>query len=120
MGKNKGCINENCVAYQKKTLFKDDDEFCPKCGQPLTYVCHKCHKYIPDDLSKLCPNCEAERKDKKDKMQNNGKKIVTLSVVVATTAIGVINTATDLCRDAVNAVQKAKKVVDDMHNVIKK
>lgn len=62
----KGCINENCIAYEKKMHFKDSDMFCPKCGQPLYYVCKRCGMQLPDDTRKYCIRCENEIKDQRD------------------------------------------------------
>ena len=76
----KGCINDGCVAKQKKMHFKDSDDYCPKCGQPLYYVCKRCGMQLPDNTKKYCLRCENELKDKKDEL---GKTIVE-SVVVGT------------------------------------
>ncbi len=75
MGMIKGCINENCIARQKKTHYKKTDEFCSKCGNKLSYVCADCFKQLPDDSQKYCITCAARRKDKKDATKNGAKKI---------------------------------------------
>ena len=110
MGKNKGCINENCIACQKKVMFKDDDEFCPKCGQQLTYVCHKCHKFIPDNSSKYCPNCEADIKDRKDKALNVGKIILDSAEKARVSVDLVAQKSKDFLKTAKNAKEVGAEV----------
>ncbi|MBW7571627.1 hypothetical protein [Caproiciproducens faecalis] len=75
MGTVKGCINENCIARQKKTCYKKTDEFCSKCGNKLSYVCADCFKQLPDDSQKYCITCAAKRKDTKDTVKNAVGKI---------------------------------------------
>lgn len=62
----KGCVNEECMAKQKKIYFKDSDIYCPKCGQPLCYVCKRCGMKLPDNTRKYCIRCENEMKDERD------------------------------------------------------
>lgn len=62
----KGCVNEECIAKQKKMYFKDSDIYCPKCGQPLCYVCKRCGMKLPDNTRKYCIRCENEMKDERD------------------------------------------------------
>lgn len=69
----KGCINEECIAKQKKMYFKDSDTFCPKCGQPLCYVCKRCGMKLPDNTRKYCIRCENEMRDERDEW---GKTII--------------------------------------------
>ena len=74
MGAVKGCVNEDCVACRKKTHFKKTDDFCPKCGKPLFFVCADCHTQLPGD-KKYCIVCVAEQKDKRDKRMAIVKKV---------------------------------------------
>lgn len=69
----KGCVNEECIAKQKKMYFKDSDTFCPKCGQPLCYVCKRCGMKLPDNTRKYCIRCENEMRDERDEW---GKTII--------------------------------------------
>lgn len=62
----KGCVNEECIAKQKKMYFKESDTYCPKCGQPLCYVCKRCGMKLPDNTRKHCIRCENEMKDERD------------------------------------------------------
>lgn len=64
----KGCISKGCIANNKKTKYKFDDNFCLKCGNPLVPVCKKCFVPLPEGHKKaLCDRCIAEKEDKKDK-----------------------------------------------------
>ena len=77
MKRVKGCLNSNCKE-QKKTYYKESDEYCVKCGTKLSYVCKhpKCFKQIPDDVKEnYCHVHIAERKDKKEKRGETVKKI---------------------------------------------
>lgn len=67
MGKIKGCGNEACEAFKKKTTYKETEGFCSKCGCVLAYVCKDCHTQLPDDTKKYCVRCLAEHEDRKDK-----------------------------------------------------
>lgn len=66
MARVKGCTNAKCVANKKKITYKETEDFCSKCGNPLTYVCKKCYTPI-GKKDKLCARHLAEKEDKKDK-----------------------------------------------------
>lgn len=66
MGKVKGCMNEACFAHQKKIRYKEEDEYCSKCGMKLYYVCKECYKQLPDGSEKHCVRCLAEKQERKD------------------------------------------------------
>lgn len=44
----KGCVNLDCDAY-KKIHYKKNDQFCVKCGSPLSFVCAGCWKPMESD-----------------------------------------------------------------------
>ncbi|MDO4976761.1 MAG: hypothetical protein Q4E53_05805 [Eubacteriales bacterium] len=46
----KGCVNEECIARIKKISYKNTDEFCSKCGLPLSFVCKDCWMELEDKL----------------------------------------------------------------------
>ena len=80
MSKVKGCINDTCSAKHKEILFKEDDMFCPKCGQPLYYVCKSCHTKLPDGENKLCVRCLAKKEDRKKNIKVGvGAAVATVS-----------------------------------------
>lgn len=85
MRRVKGCINNACVANQKKITYKIDDDFCSKCGNKLYYVCKKCYTQLPDDYSKkYCMRCLAEKHDN----QHEWKKAGSVALAVAPFALG--------------------------------
>ena len=74
-GRKKGCPNEECERHQKKIKMKATDEFCPKCGTRLVYVCSKCFTEIEDidPKHKICKLCEAKEQELKNKVANKAK-----------------------------------------------
>ena len=66
MAKVKGCVNDNCVAHKKKITYKESEEFCSRCGQPLAYVCPQCYTPIGNG-EKYCVIHQAEKDDRIDK-----------------------------------------------------
>ena len=86
MAKNKGCVNKECTAFTKKTLFDNKNNFCPICGEPLYYVCKKCHTQLEEN-TKLCIRHLEEREDKIDKAKKTGGKVIAGAGLVAA-AIG--------------------------------
>ena len=84
----KGCVNEGCIAKQKKIYFKDSDVYCPKCGQPLFYVCKRCGMKLPDKTRKYCIRCENEMKDEHDEWGRTIMNGVSKGVSKAGKALG--------------------------------
>ena len=64
----KGCMNQECIANQKKINFSLDYDHCPKCGQKLSYVCKDCRMELDDDTRRYCLRCESRRKDDREQM----------------------------------------------------
>ena len=91
---------------QKKMHFKENDLFCPKCGQPLYYVCKRCGMQLPDNTRRYCLRCENELKDKKDEP---GKTIIE-AVVIGAKKAGEF---------ALDKGRAAAKVVEDAASDIK-
>lgn len=81
----KGCTNINCKAY-KKTHYKDDDEYCVKCGEPLNYVCADCWKVLENNKEKYCVGCSAlreqNRQRKIEKVKESAKGVAGIAVAV--------------------------------------
>lgn len=88
MGRVKGCINEACIANQKKITFKEVDDYCSKCGNMLFYVCRECYTQLPDDAAKYCESCTAKKQDRNDHTKKNALKI---GGAVAGIGIAIIN-----------------------------
>ena len=89
----KGCINPECEGCKKKThYYETTDMYCVKCGNPLSFVCKKCHTVLPDGSTKLCVSCQAEADDKKEArkktIQNLAKGAGSALTVVAAVVIG--------------------------------
>ena len=64
----KGCMNPECVANQKKTSFSLSNDYCPKCGQKLSYVCKDCRMELDDDTRRYCVRCENIRRDNREQL----------------------------------------------------
>lgn len=89
MKKNKGCINSECVAHQKHIFFREDDYYCPKCGNGLVFVCCECYRpfEVQDNSKKYCVSCEQERENKKQEKLDTLKKVGP-GVVAGVAAVG--------------------------------
>lgn len=89
MGKAKGCTNKLCIANQKETTFKEENDYCPKCGNKLQYVCKKCHTQLPGDsvTDKYCVRCIAKKKDQKDDAVKLASGLGGLAITIGTLAI---------------------------------
>lgn len=98
MKKVKGCINGTCAASQKKIIYKEEENYCPKCGNKLYYVCKKCYTQLPNDSEKYCVRCLADRQDHKDYTMKIAGSVVA-TVGVAAISIG---------KQVIKAISKAK------------
>ena len=84
----KGCPNEKCICNIKRIKQKPDNEYCPKCGTKLIFVCEKCFTEI-EDLGKkhrICKSCEAKadlkKKRVKEKAISAGGKAAGATTVI--------------------------------------
>lgn len=59
----KGCLNDDCIAKEKKMRFKAENDYCPRCGQTLFYVCRRCRMQLADGASEYCIRCKNKRRD---------------------------------------------------------
>lgn len=71
----KGCVNPECAVYKKKH-YKNEDDYCTKCGEKLYYVCADCWKQLDTNKEKYCITCKAIRDDKKDQRAEKTKETV--------------------------------------------
>ncbi|MFR7984128.1 MAG: hypothetical protein ACLU9N_01060 [Clostridia bacterium] len=92
----KGCPNETCSMHNEKKKQPAENEYCPKCGSRLIFVCEKCFAEIEDiDYShKKCKRCEVEAIEKKEKtkdaVKNAAGKVGAAGVaVVGAAAVGI-------------------------------
>ncbi len=108
----KGCTNLNCEAY-KKLKFKDNDKFCTKCGEPLSYVCADCWKVMADNTERYCTICGALREQKKkDLIDGTINKAAAIGgvVAVAVPAAGkVLKQSKSALKDGKDIVRMIKK-----------
>lgn len=100
----KGCVNETCVANQKKITYKEADDYCSKCGSKLHYVCKECYTQLPDDSEKYCVRCLAEKQDRKDKTKNHALKIAGGAVGAA----GVVVASIGKGKEIIKVIAKLK------------
>ncbi len=113
--RKKGCPNEKCEMHKKKKFQSLENDYCPKCGTKLVFVCTKCFRQIEDIDYKhrICNLCEAKEEEKKQNVINGIKKAKGAAVGIG----GIIGTA--LLIPAKDVVFDAgKKVFDDNKNVI--
>ena len=96
----KGCFKKDCASNIKRIKYKNEDNFCPYCGNKLDYVCNgeKCYTMLPDDSEVYCIRCKAENEDKK----NNSIKKATQIGSVGLGILGVVGAL------AVNLIKKGK------------
>lgn len=119
MGKAlKGCINEKCIAYEKKMHFKDSDAFCPKCGQPLYYVCKRCGMQLPDDTRKYCIRCENEIKDQRDEwgrtlINGVGQGVSKAGKAISDGSKQAVKLAEDTTKDLKDKTGKIAEAIDN-------
>ena len=120
--RKKGCPNELCERHQKRIMYKTTEEYCPKCGTKLIYVCSKCFREIEDidPEHKICSLCEAEKQEKKEaavgKAKSAGKAAVGLVLPVLFGATGTI--VKDLQKESTKTIVKA--VEEAATKIIKK
>lgn len=102
----KGCLNDECIANEKKMRFKAENNYCPRCGQPLYYVCGRCGMKLAVGSSKYCIRCENEIRDRIDRP---GKTFVRAMVSGLKSAGGFV----------VDAGQKVAKATGDFGSGLK-
>ena len=111
----KGCPTENCVMHTEKVKQSADNDFCPKCGAKLVYVCKKCFRQIEDVDPKhqICELCEAKAEEKHREWKDKAKGIAAKVIIpVAAIGAGIVNkVGKDFEKEAIN---KGAKVVEAM------
>ena len=105
--RSKGCPNVNCEQHKKKVKHKADDDFCPKCGTRLIYVCAKCFKEIEDidEKHRICRGCEADALEKKEKVKDGALKAGKTAASLAGTVV--VGVAAAVKNDGTKAAIKA-------------
>lgn len=121
----KGCPNESCVMHSNKKKYEADNDYCPKCGTKLIYVCSKCFTEIEDidENHRKCKRCEAEADVKKEKAKELGKnvagKVVAAGATVGTAVVAAMQKEGVKQAKAVGT-KAVKKAVEVVPKVIKK
>lgn len=104
----KGCVNPKCETYKKKQ-YKNEDEYCTKCGEKLFYVCADCWKQLDTNKERYCITCKAMREDKKDQRVEKVKEVAK-KATSAFAAGGAVMAAT---AKSVQQFEKSYKVLAD-------
>lgn len=73
----KCCVNLDCDAY-KKIHYKKNDQFCVKCGSPLSFVCAGCWKPMESDEERYCIGCTTEKEQKRPRQWIKRRRLVVL------------------------------------------
>ena len=119
--RSKGCPNINCEEHKKKAKHKVDDDFCPRCGTRLIYVCAKCFKEIEDidEEHRICRGCEAVALEKREKVKDGAMKAGKAAAGLASTVV--VGIATNLKKDGTKAaVSKGTKLAKEIGKVVLK
>ncbi|MBQ4282595.1 MAG: hypothetical protein IJB96_01550 [Lachnospira sp.] len=110
MGKIRLCTNAECVACQKKTVYKKgDDTFCVKCGGELVYMCKNCKEVeLTESDGDYCPECQVLQDEKREKMFATMKKVGAGVAASGTVIAATVKIVSDIRKGH----KKAKKVLD--------
>ena len=91
MKAKKGCVNPECSSCKRKTLFKFREATCKTCGEPLVYVCQKCHMQLSDENKKFCERCIAVADDNKYKTEQVIKGLMLVAGAIFLLVLGIID-----------------------------
>lgn len=99
--------------HTEKVKQSADNDFCPKCGATLVYVCKKCFRQIEDVDPKhqICKLCEAKAEEKHRERKEKAKSVAAkVTVIGAGIGAGIANkVGKDFEKEVIN---KCAKVVD--------
>ena len=106
MANLKGCFNEKCKANKKRIKFKEDDDFCPKCGQELAYVCNdkRCYEILPNVRQRFCDSCREERAKRQEARKETAHNALVAVPATAAAVVGVVKNGSEV-------VEVGKKLV---------
>lgn len=120
--RKKGCPNESCERHNDKIKLKATEEFCPKCGTKLIFVCSKCFKEIEDGdpNHRICRLCDAKRQEKKKVIAVKAKEAGKAAAGVVTPVV--VGVAGKVIKNGQNgAIKHGVKLVETtVKAVIKK
>lgn len=115
----RGCTNVECKAY-KKVHYKKNDDFCLKCGKPLSFVCADCWKPMEDGNVKYCISCKIEKEQHNEAVKANIKKY---GGGAAAAIAGVVVAIPKVVKDSDKLVKDGKafaEALGDVINMVKK
>lgn len=107
----KGCPKESCERHIDKVMLMPTEEYCPKCGTRLTYVCSMCFQQINgDDIQRgICSKCAKKHIRKRGSTNNKSKIWTSAKGVIAPIVIGITGI---VVRDMQKcAIEKGARVV---------
>ncbi|MGO5359505.1 hypothetical protein ACTQYZ_09535 [Anaerofustis sp. LCP19S3_F7] len=113
MKKLKGCFNKECKAFFRKDKFKEDYEYCPMCGQKLSYVCteKQCYNLLENPLAGICEDCIKKKEEQKEKRKETAQNVVDMGSKavekVAENAPQIV-AAVGIGKKAINIIAKKK------------
>ena len=118
----KGCTNITCGAYHKRIRYKKSDDFCSKCGQPLTYVCKNCFSPVENASDRYCVACSEEMAEKREQMKASAVKAGKVALKAGEIAIKVAPFAASIPgrKKIAPKIQKAAPVVEKAIKIVKK
>ncbi len=103
---SKGCLNETCEANRKKTKYKKDDNFCLKCGSPLSIICVDCFCELENDIAKRCVKCQAKKDDAKDNRKQAAKNLGVGAAAVGSVVVAGVKMAPEIGKTVLSFVKK--------------
>ena len=107
---------------RQKNKMKAEDEYCPKCGAELVFVCKKCFKEIQDidEDHRICNHCIEEAQEKKEKRIEKVKDYGKKAAVAAGTGVLAVGgkIVTKVMKDEEKEIVK-EILVNCMENVAK-
>ena len=111
--RRKACPNPSCEVHEKKMKIGAKEKYCKQCGAALVFVCKKCGKEIVDEgpEHKICPTCQAEIADRKERAKEVAVKIGQRVAAVATIVIpaklkDVVPAITETAPEVIDALKK--------------
>ena len=119
--RKKGCPNKNCQMHVKEVKQDAENEFCPKCGSKLVFVCTNCFSEIEDKGTKhrICEICKVKQQEKREKAKEQAKGIAKKAAApVGAIAMVAVDAFVGESKQAV--VKKATKIGKDVAKVVLK
>ena len=121
----KGCPNEQCENHIHQVKQYEGDEYCPKCGSRLVYVCANCFQEIEnqEDVHRFCNWCEAAGVGKRVRRRDSAKNMaikaggIALKYIITPVGIGLLEVA--VSKGQKGAVKVGTKLIDKAIDAVK-